>query len=241
LQLFETLEPALQTALRLAAPMETFSEVMLADVGLPSKIVRRLAHLFNMAVDEGILELYARAIPKEVHAADPTAARAWGWRMGMLRQEVLSSLLASEVQRVELKIEELCTFHSRRAHERSQGSSAQRALAFADAGNGMRRQTFRSEDSSQIMSADFDAARSATEAPVWHTRTKTSVRQVGVQCDLGPPAANGTPSTALPNGAHVGVTETSQRKRSWRLLRKLLRTAPGRFRSANSRQASDHV
>ena len=121
LQLFEGLDPALQTALRLAAPMDAFSELMLTDVGLPSRIVTRLAHLFNMATDEGILESYARAIPQDVLAADPNAAHAWSWRMALMRQEVLSSLLASEVQRVEHKIADLINFHKMRQSTRQSG------------------------------------------------------------------------------------------------------------------------
>ncbi|KOO22187.1 adenylate guanylate cyclase [Chrysochromulina tobinii] len=95
LQLFEGLDAALQAALRLAAPMEAFSEAMLIHVGLPYKIVGRLVHLLNVAVDEGILEAYSRAIPQGVLSADPTAAIAWGWRMEFVQQQVLKVMLAS--------------------------------------------------------------------------------------------------------------------------------------------------
>ena len=59
LQLFESLDPALQTALRLAAPMEVFSEAMLTDVGLPGKIVRRLA-CWHQAVVSTLIPGYTR-------------------------------------------------------------------------------------------------------------------------------------------------------------------------------------
>lgn len=114
LQLFEGLDPALQAALRLAAPMEAFSEAMLINVGLPYRIVGRLVHLLNVAVDEGILEAYSRAIPQGVLSADPTAAIAWGWRMEFVQQQVLQVMLASEVLRVRRQIAELRRFHGDR-------------------------------------------------------------------------------------------------------------------------------
>ena len=160
LQMFEALDPALQAALRLAAPMEAFSEVMLTDVGLPSRIVGRLAHLFNMAVDEGILEAYSRAIPSEVLSADPSAVHAWSWRMDLLRQEVLQAMLASEVQRVEGKIAELRAFHRAHRAERRIGAHREHAgLALSDAGRGLRKS---------------------------HTATRLGLTQdKAVQCDMG--------------------------------------------------------
>jgi len=140
LQLFESLDPALQAALRLAAPMEAFSEAMLAHVGLPSRIVGRLVHLFNMAVDEGILEAYSRAIPKEVLAADPTAATAWAWRMDFVQQEVLQATLASEVQRVERQIAQLRLFHRTRSSKgQFHGHPPASALALSEVSRGLRR------------------------------------------------------------------------------------------------------
>jgi len=139
LQLFESLDPALQAALRLAAPMEAFSEAMLAHVGLPSRIVSRLVHLFNMAVDEGILEAYSRAIPKEVLAADPAAATAWAWRMDFVQQEVLQATLASEVQRVERQIAQLRLFHRTRSSKGQFHGQAEPALALSEASRGLRR------------------------------------------------------------------------------------------------------
>jgi len=160
LQLFESLDPALQTALRLAAPMETFSEALLTDVGLPTKIVTRLAHLFNLAVDEGILDHYARAIPQDVLAADPSATHAWGWRMSILRREVLESMLHSEVQRVEHKIRKMRTFHASRPHRAPQHTRA----SFADATSAVRRSRVETSDVMDALlhfhsAKAFDASR----------------------------------------------------------------------------------
>jgi hypothetical protein len=207
LQLFESLDPALQTSLRLAAPMEAFSEAMLTDVGLPGKIVRRLAQLFNMAVDEGILEAYLRAIPQEVLEADPTATQAWGWRMGLLRTEVLQGLLASEVQRVERKIEDRKTFHRARVNSTlvaggPQGSPRphahlEPALALSDIGRGMRRtSTYEGRRSSRgggkhRMSSVEPISEVAQ--PVWRLaapkpqRKNVETHEQAVQCDLGAP------------------------------------------------------
>ena len=139
LQMFEALDPALQTALRLAAPLEAFSEAMLTDLGLPSRIVDRLAHLFSLAVDEGILESYSRAIPTEVLSADPSAAHAWSWRMSLLRQEVLRAMLASEVQRVERKMSELRLFHRHHRGDRGFPSREHAGLALDENRHSSRR------------------------------------------------------------------------------------------------------
>jgi hypothetical protein len=104
--------------------MEAFSEAMLIHVGLPYKIVGRLVHLLNVAVDEGILEAYTRAIPQGVLSADPTAAIAWGWRMEFVQQQVLQVMLASEVLRIRRQIAELRRFHGDR--RRAQGSFSAR-------------------------------------------------------------------------------------------------------------------
>jgi len=50
---------------------------MLADVGLPKRIVSRLPHLFTIATDEGILEAL-ESMPMEVRDSDhdnPARAR----------------------------------------------------------------------------------------------------------------------------------------------------------------------
>ena len=170
LQLFEGLDPALQAALRLAAPMEAFSEAMLINVGLPYKIVGRLVHLLNVAVDEGILEAYSRAIPQGVLSADPTAAIAWGWRMEFVQQQVLQVMLASEVLRVRRQIAELRRFHgdrrraqhcfsALRSDERDRRYSSRPSLS--DAHRRQRRQSTSSElDQIDLM------MRSTTETAV---------------------------------------------------------------------------
>lgn len=172
--------------MRLAAPMDAFSEAMLTDVGLPSRIVARLVHLFNMAVDEGILDAYSRAIPQDVLAADPNAAHAWSWRMGLLRQEVLGSLLASEVQRVEGKISDLRTFHRRKGRHSSAAAPPRDAgVTFADAGRGLRR--------SDGMYGSGKFAGAPDGAPIWF-KPKRATQEQAVQCDLidAADAAGGT-------------------------------------------------
>ena len=205
LQLFEALDPALQAALRLAAPMEFFSEAMLTDVGLPSRIVSRLAHLFTMAVDMGILDVYTRGIPQDVLAADPNAHLAWGWRIAILREEVLRAMLATEVQRVWRKVQELRAFH--RSKDRS--SKFPRRMT--------RRSSYDMRDS----------------APIWRSSMpQTNTREQGVQCDLVSGGTHGG-DDVFGNDIHwgeIGATTTASSSAAaprWKqLARRLSRLVP---------------
>ena len=47
-----------------------------------------------------------------MHEADPSATRAWTWRMAMVREEVLGHMLLAERQRVERKMKELRDYHA---------------------------------------------------------------------------------------------------------------------------------
>ena len=47
--------------------------------------------------------------------ADPGAKRAWGWLLQFMRDEVLSSMLQAERERVERAVQELRAYHAPRA------------------------------------------------------------------------------------------------------------------------------
>jgi len=116
LQQFDTLEPQLQRVLKTVSPLMAFSEGMLVDVGLPSSLVRRLAHLFSVATDEGILEP-CHQVPTDVLKADPNAKQAWRWLLLLMREEVLASVLHAERDRVEKKMAELVEYNRIRLSE----------------------------------------------------------------------------------------------------------------------------
>ena len=99
MQQFDTLDPNLQMALKVASPLLYFSTGMLADVGLPDAVRQKLQGLFEDATREGILQAVS-PVPEEVTAADPTATLAYGWLLHVMRHEVLASLLHSARERV---------------------------------------------------------------------------------------------------------------------------------------------
>ena len=90
---------------------------MLADVGLPDHISRRLVYWFNLATDEGILE-QATPVPGDVSDADPSAQSAWRWLLCLMRDEVLANLLHAERKNVTDAVERLREYNSRRRADR---------------------------------------------------------------------------------------------------------------------------
>tara|TARA_B110001452_G_scaffold69193_1_gene55822 strand:+ start:2527 stop:6096 length:3570 start_codon:yes stop_codon:yes gene_type:complete len=118
MQQFDTLDTALQMALKVASPCYFFSVGMFADVGLPPHVVKSLTRCFTTAVDDGILEEVS-PVPHEVASADPGATRAYGWLLHVMREAVLASLLHSERERVEQKIQQLQQYAIQKAQRQA--------------------------------------------------------------------------------------------------------------------------
>ena len=148
MQQYDSLDPALQIALKIASPLAAFSVGMLVDVGLPSHVFRRLANLFTHAVDEGILEEVSMASPpinSDVLSADPSAPRAWQWTMHVMRELVRASLLSSERERIEKQVRTLRGYVAKRRGSSSRPTVDQTAPIMPPAGAACEEDSIRSQ------------------------------------------------------------------------------------------------